>query len=127
MGKIMCRFLGMCFLATSLTALAQSGDAMKQDTMQQGDQMKHDNMKNDMTKKAVTLSGKVSDDGKTFMSDKDDKSWTISNPETVKGHEGHHVTVKAQPDPSKHEIHVTSLKMAKGEMKDSMKKDEMQH
>jgi hypothetical protein len=83
-------------------------------------------MKNDNTsKKAVTLSGKVSDDGKTFMSDKDNKNWTISNPETVKGHEGHHVTVEAQSDPTKNEIHVTSLKMAKGEMKDTMNNDNM--
>ena len=128
MRKVMCKFVGMCFLAVSLAALAQSGDTMKQDTAQQGDQMKHDNMKADNMSKTVSVSGKVSDDGKTFVSDKDNKNWTISNPDTVKGHEGHHVTVKAQLDSAKNEIHVTSLKMAKSEMKDdNMKKDEMQH
>lgn len=128
MNKIMCTLLGMCFLAVSIAAVAQSGDAMKQDTMQQGDQMKHDNMSADtMAKKAVSVSGKISDDGKMFMSDKDNKNWTITNPEAVKGHEGHHVTVKANVDSTKNEIHVTSLKMAKDEMKDTMKKDEMQH
>ena len=35
--------------------------------------------------KAVTLSGKVSDDGKSFVSDKDNKSWTVSNPEALHG------------------------------------------
>jgi len=70
MRKVMCRLVGACFLAVSLAALAQSGDTMKQDTMQQGDQMKHDNMRADTTaKKAVSVSGKISDDGKMFLSD----------------------------------------------------------
>jgi hypothetical protein len=117
MKKIFGRLMAMCFLAVSLVAFAQSGDTMKQD-----DQMKHDNMG-----KAVSVTGKISDDGKMFTSDKDNKSWTISNPEAVKGHEGHHVTVKANVDAGKNEIHVTSLKMAKGGMKDNMKNDQMQH
>jgi len=109
-------------------ALIVSTPAIAQDTMKQGDQMKHDSMKADnMSKKAVSMSGKVSDDGKMFVSDKDNKSWTINNPEALKGHEGHHVTVNAHLDADKNEIHVTSVKMAKGEMKDNTKKDEMQH
>jgi pentapeptide MXKDX repeat protein len=133
MKKFTCRLMGLCFLAVSLAALAQSGDAMKQDTMQQGDQMKHDNMNSDtMAKKSVSVSGKVSDDGKMFMSDKDNKNWMVSNPEAVKGHEGHHVTVRAHLDATKNEIRVTSVKMGKDEMKDTMsqdtmKKNEMQH
>jgi len=108
-------------------ALMMSIAAMAQDTMKQGDQMKHDNMKADnMSKKAVSLSGKVSDDGKMFVSDKDSKSWTVSNPEALKGREGQQVTVKADLDAAKSAIHVTSVKMAKGGM-DNMKKDEMQH
>ena len=126
MRKVMCRLVGMCFLAVSLAALAQSGDTMKQDTMQQGDQMKHDNMKADATKKAVSVSGKISDDGKMFISDKDNKNWMISNPEAVKGHEGDHVTVKAHVDAAKNEIRVASVKMGKDEMKDTMKQDTMQ-
>ena len=59
------------------------------------------------------ITGKISDDGKTFVSDKDGKSWTISNPDAVKGHEGHHVTVKAHVDADKSEVNVMSLKMAK--------------
>jgi len=122
----MCRLVGACFLAVSLAALAHSGDTMKQDTMQQGDQMKHDNMKADTTaKKAVSVSGKISDDGKMFLSDKDNKNWMISNPEAVKGHEGDHVTVKAHVDVAKNEIRVASVKMEKDEMKDTMKQDTM--
>jgi hypothetical protein len=50
-----------------------------------------DNGKSSMTTKASSITGKISDDGKMFVSDKDSKSWTISNPDAVKGHEGHHV------------------------------------
>jgi hypothetical protein len=72
-----------------------------------------DNMKDDASKKAVPITGKVSDDGKTFVSDKDSKSWTITNPEAVKGHEGHHVTLTAHVYADKNEVHVMSLEMVK--------------
>jgi len=76
---------------------------------------KDDNMKADASKKAAQVTGTVSADGKTFVSDKDGKSWTITNPDAVKGHEGHHVTLTAHVDADKNEVHVTSLKMAKKE------------
>jgi pentapeptide MXKDX repeat protein len=85
------------------------------------DAMKQDNMKADASAKAVKVTGKISDDGKTFVNDKDSKSWTISNPEAVKGHEGHHVTLTAHVYADKNEVHVMSLKMAA----DNMKKDTM--
>ena len=90
-------------LLTSLGLLAQ-------------DTMKQDNMKSDMSK-AASITGKISDDGKTFVSDKDGKSWTISNPDAVKGHEGHHVTLKAHVSADKNEVDVVSLKMASGNTK----------
>jgi lipid-binding SYLF domain-containing protein len=68
--------------------------------------------------KAVSVTGKISDDGKMFVSDKDSKSWTISNPDAVKGHEGHHVTLQADVDADKSEVHVESLKMAKDSMQE---------
>jgi hypothetical protein len=77
------------------------------------DNMHNDNMKSDASMKAVHVTGKVSDDGKTFVGDTDSKSWTINNPEAVKGHEGHHVTLTAQCNADKNEVHVMSLKMAK--------------
>jgi pentapeptide MXKDX repeat protein len=128
MRAMICRLMGMSFLAVSMAAFAQSGEAikqdtMKQDTMKQGEQMKHGDMKtDDMSQKTVSVSGKVSADGKMFMSDGDNKHWMISNPEAVKGHEGHHVTVKAGANAAKNEIHVTSVMMGKGGMKDAMKK-----
>ncbi len=73
--------------------------------------------------KAITVSGKVSGDAKTFV-DKDNKSWTVANPEALKGHEGHDVTLRAHVDAAKNEIHVVSVKMGKGEMKETTKKEE---
>jgi hypothetical protein len=77
-----------------------------------------DNSKSGMSMKAVSITGNISDDGKMFVSDKDSKNWTISNPDAVKGHEGHHVTLQAHADADKNEVHVVSLKM----VKDSMQK-----
>jgi hypothetical protein len=93
-------------LLTSFSLLAQ--DTTKQDTM-----------KSPTSTKAASIMGKISDDGKTFVSDKDGKSWTISNPDLVKGHEGHHVTLKAHVSADTNEVQVVSLKMAG----DHMKKD----
>jgi pentapeptide MXKDX repeat protein len=86
------------------------------------DSMKQDNMKADSTSKAVKVMGKISDDGKSFVGDKDGKTWGIQNPDAVKGHEGHHVTFTAHVYADKKEVHVMSLAMAS----DSMKKDSMQ-
>ena len=75
-----------------------------------------DNSKSSTSMKAVSVTGKISDDGKMFVNDKDGKSWSISNPDAVKGHEGHHVTLQAHVDADKNEVHVVSLKMAKDSM-----------
>jgi hypothetical protein len=106
------KLITICFAFSLLTC----GVMMAQDTMKQ------DNMKADTATKAVKVMGKISDDGKMFVSDKDGKSWNITNPDAVKGHEGHHVTLTAHVYADKGEVHVMSLKMAH----DSMQKDSMQ-
>ena len=63
--------------------------------------------------KTVKVTGKLSEDGKTFVGDKDSKSWVVTNPEADKGHEGHHVTLTAHLDSVKGEVQIVSLKMAK--------------
>ena len=106
------KLITLCFALTLLTCgLAVAQDSMKQDSM-----------KSDSSAKAVPVKGKISDDGKSFVSDKDGKSWTIVNPEAVKGHEGHHVVLTAHVYADKGEVHVMSLKMVKA---DSMKNDSM--
>ena len=101
-----------CALATSL-AVAQG--------TYPSEQTKPDTPKAEKATKAVSLSGKISDDGKTFT-DKDGKSWTVANPDAVKGHEGHEVTLKAHLNADKNEVHIVSVKMGKDQMKEEIKK-----
>ena len=61
--------------------------------------------------KAMTIMGMVSADEKSFVNDKDKKSWTVANPEALKGHGGHHVSITAQVDTAKGEVTVKSVKM----------------
>jgi len=42
--------------------------------------MQNDRMKADASKNEVQVTGKIGDDGTTFVSDTDSKSWTIANP-----------------------------------------------
>lgn len=98
------KLIAICFAVALLTCVVSSA----QDTMK-----KDDAMKADASKGAVDVKGKISADGKSFVSDKDSKSWTIVNPEAVKGHEGHHVILNAHVYADKGEVHVMSLKMMK--------------
>jgi pentapeptide MXKDX repeat protein len=101
------KLMTICFaMSLLLCGFAVAQDAMKQDSM-----------KSDSSAKAVKITGKISDDGKMFVNEKDSKSWTIVNPEAVKGHEGHHVTLTAHVYPDKNEVHVMSLKMVSDGMK----------
>lgn len=61
------------------------------------------------------IKGTVKADGDkyTFVSDGDMKSWDVMNPETLKGHEGHHVQLSAHVYADKNAIHVMSVKMLK--------------
>jgi hypothetical protein len=59
--------------------------------------------------KAVTISGQISADGKTLVSEADD-IWAVSNPGVMQGLEGQQVLVKCQVNPSKNEIHVFWVK-----------------
>jgi hypothetical protein len=65
--------------------------------------------------KDVSLTGWVKEEGgkSVFVNDKDKQTWDISNQDAVKGHEGHHVKVKAKLDESAHSITVDKLTMMK--------------
>jgi hypothetical protein len=77
--------------------------------------------------KDMSLTGWVKqEDGKTkFVNDKDKQSWAISNPDAVKGHEGHHVAVKAKLNETDHSLTVDNLKMMrKGKQSGEMQKSD---
>ena len=104
-------------------ALVMSLLTLAQEATKPGEMKQETTKAEKASTKAASLSGKVSADGKTFV-DKNNKSWTVTNPEALKGHEGHEVTLKAHEDAAKNEIHVASVKTGKGEMKETTKKDE---
>jgi len=92
-------------LSISLVAAAQesgtqpAGSTTTSTTKTQGAKLEH-------------LKGKISDDGKSFTTDKGSKTYTIENSDAVKGHEGHDVRLSGHVDASNNSIHVTSVKMA---------------
>jgi hypothetical protein len=59
-------------------------------------------------KRVVTLSGRLSDDGKTLVSEDQDK-WVVSNPSLLAGQKGHGLTVKCQLSADQTSIHVLSV------------------
>jgi hypothetical protein len=87
-------------LGLSISLMAQSssqgqGSSQPSDnSSKQSSQTSQDNTKSDKQ-----MSGKVSDNGKTFTSDQDSKSYTVSNPDALKGMEGQHVALTVHVDP----------------------------
>jgi hypothetical protein len=57
------------------------------------------------------MSGKVSADDKTFVNDNDSKSYNVSNPDALKGHEGQHVALVVHVDPDTGDLHITQVEM----------------
>jgi hypothetical protein len=102
--------------STQQPGSAQTGSPSSQTGAQGNDTM------GQSSGKSGNVKGTVSQDGKTLVGD-DGKSWTIANPDAVKGHEGHHVELKGSADSSTNQIQVSSVKMMKGDKGDKMKKD----
>ena len=60
--------------------------------------------------KTTAIVGVVSGDEKNFVTDKDNKVWTVTNPAALKGHAGHHVSVAVQADATQDGFTVKSVK-----------------
>jgi hypothetical protein len=97
------------FTVLTLGALAQD-----QTTAPTKKSKKSSTAASETTTKASTakLTGTIGQDGKSFTNDADQSSWTISNPDKVKGHEGHHVIVRGKTDDAAKSIDITSVTMA---------------
>jgi hypothetical protein len=100
MKKFLVVVLGMA-IALSVSAFAQDSTGMGKSD------------KDAAAAPQKSLKGTIKADGDkyTFVSDKDQKSWDVVNPETLKGHEGHHVELKAHVYADKGQIHVMEVKM----------------
>ena len=64
----------------------------------------------------------IQDDGGKLRFVTDQRAWNVDNPETLKGHEGHYVHVKAQLYPGTDSIHIIEVKMPTAS---EIKKDDM--
>ena len=113
---VMALFLfALCF---SLSAIAQDAGQQQSGST---DQMGSSSQKTDQgtmgdkkgAGKLRHLKGKISDDGKSFTTDKDNKTYTIVNPDAVKGHEGLDVRLSGHVDEANNSVHVMSVKMGK--------------
>lgn len=112
MKRLITLFFVMC-LALTMTGIASAKDKDKgisgivTDPMcaKSGDKAKMGDA--DCVKKCAK-DGKLS-----FVADSDGKVWAIDNSDAVKGHEGHHVSVKGKPDAKAGTIHIASVEMMK--------------
>jgi hypothetical protein len=96
--------MALCFALSLLTCGVAPGQ----------DKMNHDDgQKTYASQQPIQLSGKITNTGETFVSDKGGKNWTIANPAAIKGHEGQHVLLTANVDEDKGEVNVVSLKRTK--------------
>jgi len=104
MKKVLVLALALSIMSLGMVALAQD---MGQSSGQMDKAAPAAPLKN--------IKGTVKADGDKlmFVSDKGMKAWDVMNPETLKGHEGHHVEVSAHVYADKNAIHVMSVKMLK--------------
>jgi hypothetical protein len=68
----------------------------------------------EMKKPALTtVRGMVHSDGdkRSFVDDKDGRSWSVDNPEFLKDHDGHHVELACQVNTDNQQIHVVKVTM----------------
>jgi hypothetical protein len=66
--------------------------------------------------KAVSISGQVSMDGRTLVSEEND-IWSVSDPDVLVGREGQQVSVKCQVQPGKNEMQIFSVNLVLKEVK----------
>jgi hypothetical protein len=103
------------FLMTASVALVAQEPASKDQTSNDKKVQKAENKeaKAAAKDKTMSLTGWVKEqDGKTvFINDKDKQAWSISNLDAVKGHEGHHVKVKAKLNEADHSLDVEKVTM----------------
>jgi hypothetical protein len=107
-------FLLAFLITASLSLVAQEPASKDQTATDKSVQKAEKTEANAAAKgKVMSLTGWVKDqDGKTvFINDKDKQAWNISNLDAVKGHEGHHVKVKAKLNEADHSMDVEKVTM----------------
>ena len=96
----------LMFVPTAVGLLPCASAAAQQNS--RSGEVRAQNTETTTGKRAVTLSGRMSNDGKTVVSE-DQHQWVVSNPGAVAGGKGHAVTVKCQLSTDQTSIHVLSV------------------
>lgn len=129
----------MLLLAMSCVAFAQQDqDTNKQEVKAEKKHAKAESKEQKKEAKAEQKEAKAADKGKAmrltgwvrsegdktvFVNDKDKQSWNVSNPDLLKGHEGHHVHVKAVLNEADHSMNVEKVSM----MRQAKQSGELKH
>lgn len=92
-------------ITVALTVLLLGGCVAAQENSRSGAVRDQNADSTIVAKKAVMLSGRVSEDGKLFVSEDQDR-WAVSNPSILAAHTGRMVTVKCQVSADQNSIHV---------------------
>ncbi len=95
-----------------LLALTSFGIALAQDRSQPA--AKPDNAVRPAANKTLTVSGRVSSNGRSLVTDLDTE-WAVSNAEAFRGREGRLVMVKCYVDPDHNQLRVLSVKAVQPE------------
>ena len=106
--KILLSILAAC--ALSLMLMAQTQDTSKA-SGSQGTQNQQSQASTQTDQNAnQTISGKVSNQGKTFTSDKG-QSYTVDNPSSLQNYDNQQVAVIVQVDPNTGDLHIIHVQM----------------
>src|SRR5436853_6772849 len=98
------KLLSICLavaLALPVLAFAQS--------QSQGSDQNKNSQSKASTSNSKTMSGTVSHDRKTFTNDKNNKSYTVDNPDALQGQQDQHVALIVNVDPDTNTIHILQL------------------
>ena len=68
------------------------------------------------TAKSITISGRVSEDGKSLIA-KNGEPWSVTNPDALTGHESQQVKVKCQVFSASYDVRVLSVKTVAAQVK----------
>ncbi|HEX2715245.1 MAG TPA: hypothetical protein VHM88_23955 [Candidatus Acidoferrales bacterium] len=63
------------------------------------------------TKKTIRIAGRVGPEGKTLVSDRDNRIWKVLNPDLLSAIEGRLVTIKAYSEAKSSEIRITVVRL----------------
>jgi hypothetical protein len=85
-----------------LVSLSMAAQDMAKPDVQKTSQARH--------VKTIRISGKVSQDGTRLVEETSQKSWLVSNLETLKGYEGQQVALRGRIGPETNTIQVLSIR-----------------